>query len=898
MNNIGTKFVVQTALVLIFVMIIFAVANLYLWNRQETLRFQKKENRVLNLLSQSLAEPLYNFDFNQIENILGSYLEDPDILSIKIIESGTPLRYYGKKKESDGNIIDLLKNPIDYNNHLISLQKKEIIHNNAPIGGLQVNFSRKSIADQVKKLGMIFGGGLVVLLLIESLLILFLVRRNITIPLQKSVEAASQIARGDIRLPDTNNFSRDEIGVLMTTIHEMAVSIHEVLEKTDAQIQAIREGRLDFRGDADQYQGAWRELVAGVNRLVDAFMDPVEMTAANIDRISRGDIPDKITETYNGDFNRIKDNLNMLIDAMNETTRIAEEIAAGNLSVAVASRSEQDRLMQALNSMVLGLKDMMKETNTLINAAQCGNLTTRGNPELFSGGWKELVSSINSLIDAFVNPINITAEYLDRISKGDFPQKIQEEYHGDFNAIKKNINQLIDNMQQTVQMGERIAEGDLNVNVNILSDEDKLGKSMNQMVNTIRLIVGDINSLTQAAREGRLSVRGEEKKFGGDYARIIRGVNQTMDAVIFPISITAEYVENISRGVLPPQIEEEYKGDFNRIRDSINMMIKNLVQFAVNIQEAAEQVAAGAEQVNTSAEQIALRTTQQSASVEEISSSMEEISSMVNKNAENAKQTASIAEKAAKDAKEGSRALKDTVEAMKTISEKILIIEDIAKQTNMLALNAAIEAARAERHGKGFAVVASEIRDLARNTGKAAQDINTLSNENLAIAENTGVLLGEMVSGIQKTADLIQEISQSSLEQAQGIREVNSAMQEMDNTIQENSSSTEDLAISSRESSSQASMLLEMASFFEIPEKMRISMKKEEEMPGPNDSNFLVDLQKIPESERKIIMQYIRSQKNEATDQAEPGVPESTENTKEKEGIYLDMQSDDECGDF
>ena len=76
-----------------------------------------------------------------------------------------------------------------------------------------------------------------------------------------------------------------------------------------------------------------------------------------------------------------------------------------------------------------------------------GKLDTRGDAEKFPGGWGQLVGGVNDLMDAFVGPINVTAEYVDRISKGDIPEPITDAYKGDFNEIKNNLNQCIDVMK-------------------------------------------------------------------------------------------------------------------------------------------------------------------------------------------------------------------------------------------------------------------------------------------------------------------------------------------------------------------------------------------------------------------------------------------------------------------
>jgi methyl-accepting chemotaxis protein len=195
---------------------------------------------------------------------------------------------------------------------------------------------------------------------------------------------------------------------------------------------------------------------------------------------------------------------------------------------------------------------------------------------------------------------------------------------------------------------------------------------------------------------------------------------------------------------------------------------------------------------------------------------MEEMNATVTQNADNAKETAAIAEKAAKDAQEGGESVAATVRAMKDIAEKIGIIEEIARQTNMLALNAAIEAARAGDAGRGFAVVAAEVRKLAERSQTAAKEIGGLSGSSVEIAEKAGELIEAIVPGIQKTSELVQEINASSAEQADGIQQVTKAIQQLDQVIQQNASATEEMSSTSEELAGQAEQLRDVSSFFKI----------------------------------------------------------------------------------
>lgn len=276
------------------------------------------------------------------------------------------------------------------------------------------------------------------------------------------------------------------------------------------------------------------------------------------------------------------------------------------------------------------------------------------------------------------------------------------------------------------------------------------------------------------------------------------------------------------RLVEPPPVDEgtvhtqEVRKSYVSIHDMLNSLIRTLIHFATNVQGSAGKTALNSDQVRLHAEAISSGITEQASSVEEISSSMDEMNSSIRQNADHAQQTATIANKAASDGDVGGQAVKDTVQAMKSIAQKITIIEEIARQTNMLALNAAIEAARAGEHGKGFAVVAAEVRKLAERSQNAAKEIGTLSKESLDVASRTGGLLTDMVPGIRKTADLVQEINASSNEQAASIDQVTRAIHELDQVIQKSAAAAEEMAATSNEMAAQADKLLQAARFFKM----------------------------------------------------------------------------------
>ncbi|MET0257683.1 MAG: globin-coupled sensor protein, partial [Methylobacterium sp.] len=176
--------------------------------------------------------------------------------------------------------------------------------------------------------------------------------------------------------------------------------------------------------------------------------------------------------------------------------------------------------------------------------------------------------------------------------------------------------------------------------------------------------------------------------------------------------------------------------------------------------------------------------TEQARSLGEASAAMEEMTANIRQNADNASQTEKMAGQAAVSAEKGGDAVAKSVDAMRAIAEKVQVVQEIARQTDLLALNAAIEAERAGTHGKGFAVVASEVRKLAERAAAAAGEIGELSGRTLTISEEAGTSLRSLVPDIRRTSELVSEISAACREQTIGVDQINQVIQRLDQMSQ------------------------------------------------------------------------------------------------------------------
>jgi methyl-accepting chemotaxis protein len=292
----------------------------------------------------------------------------------------------------------------------------------------------------------------------------------------------------------------------------------------------------------------------------------------------------------------------------------------------------------------------------------------------------------------------------------------------------------------------------------------------------------------------------------------IKDLVNTVNRMTANLRATSALADQIADGDLT--VQPKPLSDKDTLGLALERMVERLRSVVGNALIASDNVSSGSQELSATAEQVSQGATEQASAAEEASASMEQMAANIKQNADNAAQTEKISRQSAKDAELSGAAVNQAVNAMQTIAEKITIVQEIARQTDLLALNAAVEAARAGEHGRGFAVVASEVRKLAERSQVAAMEIGSVSSETVKAAQSAGEMLAALVPNIRRTAELVTEISAACREQDIGASQINEAIQQLDKVTQQNASASEQMTATSEELAGQAEELQSSIAFF------------------------------------------------------------------------------------
>ena len=605
-------------------------------------------------------------------------------------------------------------------------------------------------------------------------------------------------------------------------------------------VATLSKGEIPDTITAD-FPGELGSLSEQLNRCTQ-LLGLLPETISALSRLTLNDYTVAVQGNYPGIFGQLGQGIHSLRDRLLSIVRRLQNIAAGDFQdelaevKAIGRRSEQDALLPGFLDTMVAVTSLTDEVRHMSQEHDLGDIDVTIDAGKFRGVYQEVAAAINKMVAGHISVKRKAMACVAEFGKGNFDAPL-EQFPGKKVFINENIERLRTNVKSFIAemtrmsaehnageidariptsqfdgayrtMAEGVNEmvaGHIIVKKKAMACIAEFGKgnfdapleqfpgkkafindTIEQVREQLKALITDADMLVQAAVAGRLSTRADAQKHGGDFRKIVDGVNATLDAVIGPLQDVGQVVDKLADGDLTAQVVSEYAGDFGKLRTSVNALASQvgsalqqiganaaaLVSAAEELNMVSQQMSASADETATQANVVSAASEQVAANVQTVATGADEMGASIKEIAKNTAEATRVATTAVKSAETTNETIGKLGQSSAEIGQVIKVITSIAQQTNLLALNATIEAARAGEAGKGFAVVANEVKELAKETAKATEDISRKIEAIQSDTEGAVAAIGQIGSVIVQINDIQNTIASAVEEQSATTNEI------------------------------------------------------------------------------------------------------------------------------
>ncbi|MCA2969106.1 MAG: GAF domain-containing protein, partial [Acidobacteriaceae bacterium] len=365
-----------------------------------------------------------------------------------------------------------------------------------------------------------------------------------------------------------------------------ATAIQRLINDTAQLAGAAQRGDLKYRADVAVHQGSFRQVVEGVNRALDAVIGPLDTAAGYIERISIGDLPPVITETYQGDFDTLRKNLNALIESMHRVSQAADAVAQGDLTVEVRQRSEHDQLMKSLAAMVNSLTSMIRQIKTAASEVSSGSVALSTSTTQLSEGASEQSAAAEQASSAMEQMV---ANIRQNASNAEQTEKIATRSATDAKESGRSVGDAVEAMKEIaskISIIEEIARQTNMLALNAAIEAARAGEHGKGFA----VVAAEVRKLAERSQKAA----GEINQLSGSTVKVAEKAGEMLIRLVPNIEKTASLVQEISAASAEQQTGAE----------QINTALQQLQSVIQQNASGSEEMAATSEELSSQAEQM------------------------------------------------------------------------------------------------------------------------------------------------------------------------------------------------------------------------------------------------------------------------------------------------------